>query len=61
MKVAETKVVAALSRLTACEMEFEILLSKLFEKEAELLKAAEASKDATFEEVEPYTRNKLRK
>ena len=52
MKVAEAKVVATLSRLTACEMELEILWSKLSEKEAEVQKVAEASNDATFEEVE---------
>ena len=36
VKVAEAKVAAALSRLTTCEMELEVLRSKLSEKEVEM-------------------------
>ena len=51
MKVAEAKAVAALSRLTACEMELGVLHSKLV-KEAAEMQVIETSKDAAFEEVE---------
>ena len=42
-------------------MELEILRSKLFEKEAEVLKVAEASKDAAFEEVEVFYLEQVKK
>lgn len=48
MQIAEAKAIAALSRLTSCEMELKVLRSKLFEKEAEMHKAIETLKDAAF-------------